>query len=75
MAVSEMGEMGWWWLSQSYDQHYTKFWAFWKKQKFFETIFDKALMPFWKTFLWLKQLFNAKILFLDYTLSVFQILL
>ena len=25
------------------------------------TIFDKMLMPFWKMFLWLKQLFNAKI--------------
>ena len=23
------------------------------------TIFDKMLMPFWKTFLWLKQLFDA----------------
>ena len=27
-----------------------------------QRIFDKALMPFWKTFLWLKQLFNAKLL-------------
>ena len=26
------------------------------------TIFDKVLMSFWKTFLWLKQLFDAKIL-------------
>ena len=26
------------------------------------TIFDKKLTPFWKTFLWLKQLFDAKIL-------------
>ena len=26
------------------------------------TIFDKVLTPFWKTFLWLKQLFDAKIL-------------
>ena len=25
------------------------------------TIFDKVLTPFWKTFLWLKQLFDAKI--------------
>ena len=25
-------------------------------------IFDKVLTPFWKTFLWLKQLFNAKLL-------------
>ena len=23
------------------------------------TIFDKVLTPFWKTFLWLKQLFDA----------------
>ena len=26
------------------------------------SIFDKVLTPFWKTFLWLKQLFDAKIL-------------
>ena len=26
------------------------------------TIFDKVLTPFWKMFLWLKQLFDAKIL-------------
>ena len=26
------------------------------------TIFDKVLTPFWKTFLWLKQLFDAKLL-------------
>ena len=26
------------------------------------TIFDKVLTPFWKRFLWLKQLFDAKIL-------------
>ena len=26
------------------------------------TIFDKILAPFWKTFLWLKQLFDAKLL-------------
>ena len=25
-------------------------------------IFDNRLMPFWKTFLWLKQLFDAKLL-------------
>ena len=37
------------------------------------TIFDKVLTPFWKTFLWLKQLFDAKIYeFNDYYLSVFQ---
>ena len=26
------------------------------------TIFDKVLTPFWMTFLWLKQLFDAKLL-------------
>ena len=26
------------------------------------TIFDKVLTPFWKTFLWVKQLFDAKLL-------------
>ena len=26
------------------------------------TMFDKVLTPFWKTFLWLKQLFDAKLL-------------
>ena len=31
----------------------------------FDTIFDWALMPFWKTFLYLKQLVNAKICFED----------
>ena len=33
-----------------------------KKNGFFLTIFDKELTPFWKTFLWLKLLFNAKLL-------------
>ena len=33
-----------------------------KKTRFLKTIFDKALTPFWKTFLQLKQLFNAKLL-------------
>ena len=33
-----------------------------QKTGFFKTIFDKALAPFWKTFLQLKQLFNAKLL-------------
>ena len=33
-----------------------------KKKRFFKTIFDKALTPFWKTFLQLRQLFNAKLL-------------
>ena len=30
--------------------------------KKWSTIFDKVLMPFWKMFLWLKQLFDAKLL-------------
>ena len=25
------------------------------------TIFDKGLMPVWKTFLWLKQVFDAEL--------------
>ena len=33
-----------------------------KKIVFFNAFFDKASTPFWKTFLQLKQLFNAKIL-------------
>ena len=33
-----------------------------KKKMFFKTIFDKALAPFWKMFLKLKQLFYAKLL-------------
>ena len=33
-----------------------------KKIGFLKTIFDKALTPFWETFLYLKQLFNAKLL-------------
>ena len=32
-----------------------------EKPGFFKTIFDKALTQFWKMFLWLKQLFNAKL--------------
>ena len=37
--------------------------------KKWSTIFDKALKPFWKMFLWLKQLFDE-----HYHLSVFQTL-
>ena len=33
-----------------------------KRKSFLKTIFDKALTPFWKTFLSLKQLFNSKLL-------------
>ena len=33
-----------------------------KKPRFFKTIFDKMLVPFLKTFLQLKQFFNAKLL-------------
>ena len=32
------------------------------KNRFLKTIFDKAWTPFWKTFLQLEQLFNAKLL-------------
>ena len=32
------------------------------KKRGFKTIFEKALTPFWKTFLWLKQLVNATLL-------------
>ena len=39
--------------------NYTKFWAF--SQKWL-IIFDKVSTPFWETFLWLKQLFDAKLL-------------
>ena len=34
-----------------------------KKKKKRLTIFVKVLTPLWKKFLWLKQLFDAKILF------------
>ena len=48
--------------TKSYGPNYTKFWAFWqKKKKWLLPIFNKVLMPFWK-FLWLKQLFDAKLL-------------
>ena len=33
-----------------------------KNPSILKTIFDKALTPFWNAFLWLKQLFNAKLL-------------
>ena len=36
--------------TKSNGPNYTKFWAFWQKSKFFKTIFDKALMLFWKAF-------------------------
>ena len=35
------------------------------------TIFDKVLTPFWKMFLWLKQLFDAK-LFKNLKTIIFQ---
>ena len=43
-----------------------------KKIGFFKTIFEKAMTPFWKTFLYLKQLFNPKIFIPSYHLSVFH---
>ena len=42
-------------------QHIRNF-EFFDKKPFFKTIFDKVLTPFWKTFLLLKQLFDAKVL-------------
>ena len=42
------------------------------KKPFFKTIFDKALKPFWKTFLLLKQLLNAKLLISRLSFSVFK---
>ena len=42
--------------------NYTKVLSFLIKNRFFKTIFDKAMTPLWKTFLQLKQLFNAKLL-------------
>ena len=45
--------------TKSYGPHYVKFWAFDEK---WLTIFDKVLTPFWKAFLWLKQLFDAELL-------------
>ena len=44
-----------------YCQNYTKFWDFWQKIRLFKIIFDKALTPFWKTFLLLNQLSNAQL--------------
>ena len=42
-----------------------------KKIGFLKNIFDKALTPFWKTFLQLKQLM-LNYTFVDYHLLVFQ---
>ena len=36
-----------------------------------KNIFDKALTPFWKMFLLLRQLFNDEVLISEYYLSVF----
>ena len=36
--------------------------SFWGKTSSFKNIFDKALTPFCKKFLWLKQLFDGKLL-------------
>ena len=44
------------------DQTTRNFELFDKKTRFFIIIFDKELTPFWKTFLLLKLLFNAKLL-------------
>ena len=57
--------------TKSYGQNYRIFWAFWPKKKMFKkkikikqqqkNIFDKALVPFWRTHVDLKQLFDAKV--------------
>ena len=47
---------------------YTKVWGFCQKRI---TIFEKVLTPFWKTFLWYKQLCNAKV-FINYTTTIFH---
>ena len=51
--------------------NYTNFWIFDKKKQFFffKTIFDKALTPFWKIFLLLKQLFSASVGIEDWNLK------
>ena len=49
-----------------------KFELFDKKNRFFKTIFDKALTPFWKAFLQLKQLFNNKLII--WRLTFFSVL-
>ena len=41
-------------------QNVTKL-SFWTRKEFFKTIFDKALTPFCKSFLVLKQLFNGEL--------------
>ena len=43
--------------------------AFSIKPDFLKTIFDKALRPFWKTFLLLKELFNGDVLIFN---TIFQ---
>ena len=49
--------------TKSYGPKCKKSWAFWqKKTEFFKTIFHKASTQFCKTFLFLKQLFNGKLL-------------
>ena len=46
-----------------------------QKQMSLETIFDKALTPFCKTFLYLKQLFNGKLLIFKFlSFSVLKIM-
>ena len=44
-----------------------KFWASWKKKCL--TNFDKVLRPIWKTFLWLKQLFDVKLVIIFFQCS------
>ena len=57
--------------TKSIGPNYKKLWAFWQEKKktkqnktkrVLKNIFDKALTPFWKTFLQVKHLFDAKLL-------------
>ena len=48
--------------TNSYGPKWTKIWALGQKLEFLKNIFDKALTPFCKTFLLLKQLCNGKLL-------------
>ena len=55
-----------------YGPKYTNFWAFDKKPGFLKNISDKALTPIWKTFMYLKQLLNAKLLISRLPSGIFQ---
>ena len=49
--------------TKSYSPKCTKQWNFWTKNRvLLKPLFDKAFTPFCMTFLWLKQLFDGKLL-------------